>query len=211
MTQDEYRKDPCGASALSFWKTNLVAIPEDMAVLREDAFDSAAFPGWKEEIFFKMIHGLSAVERPAIPAGTELCMPALQELTDHINLCYEEACISPKEVDGWRKCPVYEPSLWIALREKATGALCASGIAQLDRAIGEGSLDWIQVSPSHRGKGMGAFLVRELLFRMKGQADFVTVSGRLQNPSQPQRLYLGCGFSHPVLWHILRRKDLRGK
>jgi GNAT superfamily N-acetyltransferase len=56
-------------------------------------------------------------------------------------------------------------------------------------------LEWIQVSPEHRGKGLGKFVVNELLWRMKDTAEFVTVSGKVDTPTNPRERYLECGFS----------------
>ena len=70
----------------------------------------------------------------------------------------------------------------------------------------EGVLEWIQVSPNYRGKGLGKFIVRELRWRMRDKAEFVTVSGRVDNPSHPDILYKRCGFSNEEIWHVLRKK-----
>ena len=41
MTAEEYRKDPCRASSLPFWKTEGLRLPATLRVLREDAFSAA--------------------------------------------------------------------------------------------------------------------------------------------------------------------------
>ena len=92
------------------------------------------------------------------------------------------------------------------MRNDRTGELAATGIAELDREIGEGILEWIQVSEDCRGRGLGRYLVSELLWRMRGRALFATVSGQCNNPSQPERLYRGCGFTGDDVWHVLRKK-----
>ncbi len=58
---------------------------------------------------------------------------------------------------------------------KRTEKTAATGIAEFDVRIGEGILEWIQVSPEYRNRGLGAFVVNELLYRMQGKAGFVTV------------------------------------
>ena len=62
--------------------------------------------------------------------------------------------------------------------DKQRNAPAALGIAEIDRNVPEGSLEWIQVLPSIKGKGLGKVLVLELLHRLKARADFTTVSGR---------------------------------
>ena len=100
------------------------------------------------------------------------------------------------------------PDLWIGLKENGSGILAASGIAEFDPGIKEGILDWIQVSPEFRRQRLGCFVVMELLLRLKKRADFVTVSGRMHNPTNPYALYLNCGFENPVVWHVIRRQSL---
>ena len=98
---------------------------------------------------------------------------------------------------------VYDATLWIAAKDSRTGAVAATGIADLDREIRECILEWIQVSPEYRGCGLGRWLVCELLRRMQGRADFATVSGRCGNPTNPEQLYRVCGFTGRDVWHIL--------
>ena len=65
-------------------------------------------------------------------------------------------------------------------------------------------LEWIQVSKEHRERHLGTYIVKELLWRMKDIADFVTVSGKCNNPSNPEALYRRCGFVGTDVWHILK-------
>ena len=89
------------------------------------------------------------------------------------------------------------------MAEADNGRIVATGIGELDKRIGEGVLEWIQVSSGYRRKGLGRFLVCELLCRMQERAAFVTVSGRMKNASKPDALYQACGFTDPVIWHVL--------
>jgi len=45
-------------------------------------------------------------------------------------------------------------------------------------------------------------VVQELVYRLSKKADFVTVSGRLRNDSNPKRLYESCGFKGLDLWYV---------
>ena len=87
------------------------------------------------------------------------------------------------------------------------GETCGHSIAELDRACGEGVLEWIQVSETHRGAAWAAPAVLELLGRMKGKACFATVSGRCGKPCRPERLYRSCGFAGNDVWHVLRKRS----
>ena len=84
--------------------------------------------------------------------------------------------------------------------------IVATGIAELDPECNEGVLEWIQVSENYRRCGLGSYIVIELLWRMKDIAQFVTVSGQCNNPTNPESLYRKCGFTGNDVWHILRRK-----
>ena len=82
--------------------------------------------------------------------------------------------------------PVYDTALWLAVKDDQTGNIVATGIAELDREIGEGILEWIQVSQDYRRKGLGRYIVSEFLWRMKGKAGFATVSGQCNNRQYPE-------------------------
>jgi len=69
----------------------------------------------------------------------------------------------------------------------------------------EGSLEWMQVLPEYRRMGLGKMLVRALLQRFSGKAEFVTVSGQEENSSNPGALYRRCGFAGDDLWCVFRR------
>ncbi|MGN0628125.1 MAG: GNAT family N-acetyltransferase [Oscillospiraceae bacterium] len=86
------------------------------------------------------------------------------------------------------------------------GKTAACGIADFDREIGELVLEWIQVLPEYRRRGLGKMLVNELLCRMGNRAKFATVSGRADSPSNPEALYRKCGFAGNDVWHVLHRK-----
>jgi len=62
------------------------------------------------------------------------------------------------------------------------------------------------VLPQYRGKKIGQLIVAELLFRMKDVADFATVSGKVDNMTNPEVLYRKCGFIGNDVWHILHKR-----
>ena len=98
--------------------------------------------------------------------------------------------------------------MWICIFDKYNKKIVATGIAEFDKEIKEGYLEWIQVSKDYRKKGFGTVIVNELLFRLKEKADFVTVSGKLKNESKPENLYLKCGFENKTIWHVLTKKEI---
>lgn len=96
--------------------------------------------------------------------------------------------------------------MWICLYDVRNARIVATGIAEYDDTAKEGSLDWIQVSEEYRSQGFGKVIVCELLNRLLGKADFVTVAGRVDKQSKPELLYQRCGFRNKAIWHVLKRK-----
>lgn len=205
MTKSDYLLDPCRASSLPYWKTVTVQIPEEMQILHESDLRDAPSGSETSVRYFRLIHRLCGLERPSVPEGYTV-IPLTPEMgAAHISQCYEEISVSASELAANRSRKVYDETLWLAVRELSTGMIVASGIGELDRELREGVLEWIQVSPRSRRKGLGAFLVRELLCRMKAKADFVTVSGKADDPSRPELLYRSCGFTGNDVWYISRK------
>ena len=205
VSAKDYLKNPCGAASIPYWKLAHVTLPKDMQIVHGADFREELLQGYVDEPYFRLIHHLS-VAPVAAPAGYSLCRPPVEDFASHISECY--ACnMTTDEVRSFTQRAVYCPELWLALRNDKTGQIVATGIGELDRQIGEGILEWIQVSPAYRGRGLGSYVVKQLLWRMKDMADFATVSGQCNNPFAPERLYRGCGFTGGDVWHILRRKS----
>jgi ribosomal protein S18 acetylase RimI-like enzyme len=205
MNAEQYLADPCGASSLPFWKTEQFAVPEGICVYRDDAFSARSIEG-VDEPYFKLMYDLRQVQPAALPAGFRLVSADVVDFARHINSCYDAEGLSEAELLGYRRRQTYDPALWLAVADEESGALAATGIGELDTRIGEGILEWIQVSPAYRRRGLGRFLVCELLRRMQGRARFATVSGRVNNPDKPLALYTACGFKNPVIWHVVITK-----
>ena len=196
-----YLSDPCRASSLPFWKTETVVIPENIMIVRDDKFSS--LHNGHDEPYFKLMHDLKTIPKPRLPEGYEIIKCSIDEFAQHINSCYTHEHLTIEELMTYELHPVYQPELWVAVVESKSGRIVATGIGELDDRIGEGILEWIQVSLDCRRKGLGAFVVCEILQRMRNKACFVTVSGRMTNESNPLALYRTCGFTNPVIWHIV--------
>ena len=205
MNAEQYLADPCGTSSLPYWKTEQFAVPEGICICRDDAFSTQSVEG-VDEPYFKLMHDLRQVQPAALPAGFRLVSAGVADFARHINSCYGAEGVSEAELLAYRRRQTYDSALWLAVADAGNGALAATGIGELDGRIGEGILEWIQVSPAYRRRGLGRFLVCELLRRMQGRAQFATVSGRVNNPDKPFALYTGCGFKNPVIWHVIKTK-----
>lgn len=202
----EYLQDPCGTLSIPYWKAKSISLPEDMRIVHRRDFMETLLTEYIDEPYFRLKHDLTQLPPAALPEQFTLCAASDGEYAVHINGCYADIRVSPEEVGSWRDRGVFCPDLWLAVRDARTSAIAATGIGELDRETGEGVLEWIQVSPDFRGRGLGRCVVVELLRRMKGNAAFATVSGRCSNPTNPEILYRRCGFSGTDIWHILRKK-----
>lgn len=206
ITKEQYLADPCKAASIPYWKARSITVPDGMKILHQDEYDSADYPNYIDEPYFRLRHNLRGLSKPVLTQGYSLCSVPLSEYAVHISSCYDSIGITEEELNHYLLRPVYDAALWLAVKDDQTGKLVASGIAELDREIGEGILEWIQVSGSYRRKGLGSFIVSELLWRMKDKADFITVSGQRSNPTNPESLYRKCGFIGNNVWHILKKR-----
>ena len=206
-TTAEYLRDPCGSASLSFRKAERISVPENMLILREDFFHPSLLAEYADEPYFKLIHRLSGLQKPVLPAGFRPIDAGAEAFARHIRECYGGGP-DASEPEFARLFSAENAALRAALADEKTGKIAASGLADLDAEIGEGTLEWIQVSPEYRRMGLGFYVVRELLWRLASaeNARFVTVSGRLNSESNPLALYKKCGFGDEVIWHILTKK-----
>jgi len=203
LDASEYLKNPCGMSSLPFWKMQHTVIPDNMVILRDDSFHHCDIQGC-DEPYFRLQHDLIQIPSFHLQQDYEVVECSIEDYARHINECYDMEHISSDELKAYTTRSVYDPSLWIAVSEKKSHSIVATGIAELDATISEGVLEWIQVTPSFRHRGLGRSVVCELLRRMQGRARFVTVSGRVKNASNPYSLYCACGFYNPVIWHVIK-------
>ena len=206
MTLNTYLSAPCRASSIPYWKTKRIAIPDTILILHDADFDTSLLRDYSDEPYFRLKHDLKSIPAFDLPDHYTFSAASLSEYAAHINACYGPGCMSEEKLREYTGHPVYCRELWLAIRDARSGELVASGIGELDAEAGEGILEWIQVSPAHRGKGLGSCIVAELLRRMCGRAIFATVSGQCNNPTSPETMYRKCGFAGDDVWHILRKR-----
>lgn len=206
ISLEKYLEDPCRASSLPYWKALVTNVPENMLILHDREFSSDLLADYDDEPYFRLRHDLRHIPDVRLPDGFELCGASPAQFAAHINESYADISVSAAEIEAYLQHNVYSPELWVAVRTRDSGKIVASGIAEFDPQIGEGILEWIQVSPECRRSGLGTFVVSELLHRIAKKANFATVSGAANNPSSPEKLYRKCGFVGSDIWHILRKK-----
>lgn len=202
---DWYLRDPCRASALPYWKLRAGAYPEGVSVLHSREMELRGLSPAGAELYFRLIHRLRQVPRAEVPDGYRLATLHMadyaQDLAVMLKASYPDMQIDRNEVLAWTRRPVYAPELWLGLRDAVSGLLVASGIAEYDAEAREGVLDWVQVLPQARGRGLGKATVILLLNQLEGRADFVTVSGRLP---EAEAVYRACGFEGKDRWYVFR-------
>ncbi len=208
LTKEQYLANPCRAASIPYWKAKTMSVPKEIKIIHNDDFSEAEYQQYSDEPYFRLIHSLQELSAPLIPEGFLICDGTLMDYADHINKCYDNIGISESQLRSYTTRPVYSAKLWLAVKDNCNEEIVATGIAELDREIGEGILEWIQVSKDYRGCGLGSYIVSELLWRMKGIAKFATVSGQCNNPTNPEGLYRKCGFTGNDVWHILRKREL---
>lgn len=206
MTLEEYRKNPCATLSIPYWKAKHIQIPENMRIVHHRDFRETESAGYQDTPYFRLLHDLKHI--PTVTAEGIAVMAVDREaiplLVDVINRCYTDLSVTEAQLQGYAQTEVFCPELWIAAVDTQTDQMVGCGIADLDRALGEGILEWIQVLPPYRGRKIGQRIVCELLQRMKPMAKFATVSGKC-NDIAPEALYRKCGFAGEDVWHILRK------
>lgn len=163
-------------------------------------------PFSRRQPYFRMRHD-GAVTDYNCPPGFIFrdAKPAVEKeaVAGIIQRCYSNVKVNSKTVQGWLDHPVYRPNLWIWIVEADTKRKAGLGIAELDPSVPEASLEWIQVLPEYQNRGLGTAIVAELLNRVEEEVQFTTVSGEMDNPNQPKRLYRKCGFTGSDVWWLL--------
>ncbi len=206
VSKKQYLENPCGTLSVPYWKANCTTVPDHMKILHHREFYPELLDKYFDEPYFRLQHHLQEVDSVSMPDGYSLYKATIPEFAEHINKCYKDVCLSVSELQSYIARRVYCPELWLAVKDINTGEIVATGIAELDEEIGEGVLEWIQVSKNYRRCGLGRYMVLDLLRRMKNTARFVTVSGQCCSPDKPEELYRKCGFIGNDVWHILREK-----
>lgn len=207
ISLQQYLLDPCGTTSIPYWKYTRIAVPTDMKIVHQREMTDGLLFDYNDEPYFRLYHDLKNI-RQTTAQDVEIVSggDSVSEFVQLINGSYTDLSVTAEQMESCRHTPVYCPDLWILLKEKNAQTILAGGIADYDEEIGELILEWIQVLPPYRGRGYGQFVVNTLLSKMQNKAKFATVSGKINNPSDPERLYRKCGFVGTDIWHILTPK-----
>lgn len=208
MLLNEYLISPCSSLSIPYWKNKIMTIPEDMKIVHNDNFSSALLNDYCDEKYFRLIHYLNNIDDKipddfSVKTAEHSDIPAMADI---INRSYSDLSVSCEQIVSYTKTSVYDENLWILVYENRTNHIVGCGIADFDKEAKEGILEWIQVLPEYRGRKIGQLIVNQLLGRMNN-ADFATVSGKVDNITNPERVYRKCGFVGNDIWHILHKKS----
>ena len=206
ITKEQYISNPCGVCATAYWKNSCFNKPDNIRLIHERDMHSVA-QNARTEKYFRLIHNLRDMDAATLSdeySFQTVDIKTQKESVAHfINRCYEDMDIRPEHIDKWTKYSVFDNTLWVFIYENASVSPVALGIADFDKNVREGSLEWIQVLPQKRGHGLGKAVVSELLLRLKDKASFVTVSGQTDNKTNPESLYRECGFTGNDYWYVV--------
>lgn len=205
---DEYILNPCRALSIPYWKNKAMKLPVSMKIIHHDNFNDKYLIGYEDERYFRLYHSLENIDGSVLEGFYIATAQSndIEQIVDIINQSYSELSTTVKQITGYTKTVVYDKDLWILVFDCKTNLPIGCGIADFDKEAGEGILEWIQVLPDYRRKKIGQFIVNQLLNRMVGKASFATVSGKINNATNPEMLYRRCGFSGDDVWHILYAK-----
>ncbi len=206
---EKYRDDPCGTLSIPYWKVKNLSVPPNMRIVHERDFDAALLEKYADRRFFRLIHRLENIPEYNAADFEFRCISAdmLGELSDMINRSYEHTSvgISVEQLKAMTASEVYCPELWIGAF--ADGKIIGSIICEFDKDTGEAAIEWLQVLPEYRNCGIAYALVCRALNKIRGAADFATVSGKCDDPTAPERVYRKCGFTGDDVWHILKTRE----
>lgn len=208
LSVKEYKRAPCKSLSLPYWKAQNISVPSHMKIVHNTAWDPALLNRYTDERFFRIIHYLKSIPAYSAP-GVRLetiSHRQTEALADMIDRSYTNAHIhiSAEQLHDLTRTPVYCPSLWIGA--VLDGTPVGSILCDYDAQTGEAVIEWLQVLPAYRRRGVASALICRALERMRGMAEFATVSGACANPTQPETVYRKCGFEGNDIWHILTER-----
>lgn len=178
-----------------------------MLIIHQKDYLKYNYSEYIDEQYFRLYHSLEQINETIL--DDFVIKTALREdillFVDIINRSYSDLTVTYEELVGYTETKVYDSNLWVLVFDKINSDIVGCGIAELDKELHEGIIEWIQVLPGYRGKKIGQLIVNELLKRLSRVADFATVSGKINNPTRPEILYRKCGFTGNDIWHVLTK------
>lgn len=209
MELAEYLQNPCAMLSIPWWKQRRMTVPPHITILHHRDFTPEAAEGCLNQVYFRLCHDLRTIPDHH-PAGFRLEESTPQDaalIAAIINRSYPDIRVTQAQIRAMEDSPAFCPSLWVLVREEATGNAAGCAMGEFDPESGEMSIEWVQVLPRFRRRGLGQALVSAMLRRAPAGSRFATVSGQANNPANPEGLYRRCGFTGSDYWHILSKEN----
>lgn len=125
------------------------------------------------EAYFRCLHDLKDLNTVKIPKGyvvetlNILEAQVQKDLSDFIKKCYSLEKLPVSQIQAMIGSKHFDGDLWLKI-STIEGEMVATGISEIDRQIKEGMLEWFQVLPAYRKKGLGKILLRATLNYFEG-------------------------------------------
>lgn len=212
LSVDEYKVNPCRISAIPYWKMKIFKKSDNILVVHDEDYNVDKSSQYVDTLYFRLKHTLENIKPPKLDNKFMFKNVDTKNIDDMknvvyiINKCYADIQVDLNQVTQWTKSDVFDNNLWVFINDIKKHTPAALGIAELDKNVREGALEWIQVLPEYRNYKLGQALVMNLLINLHDKSDFVTVSGQVDNRTNPERLYRKCGFQGNDIWHVLVKK-----
>lgn len=204
----EYLKNPCSKLSIPYWKNRNMSMPANIKIVHQSNFSDSFLMDYADIPYFRLSHTLCNIHKKTLNEFyiKTVKISDVEQIVEIINKSYLDLSVTYEQMISYTKTNVYDINLWILVYDKQTDRAIGCGIADLDTETKEGILEWIQVLPQYRGMKIGQLIVNELLFRMVSKASFATVSGKVNDVTNPEGLYRKCDFFGNDIWHILYAK-----
>lgn len=202
VSKEVYLNNPCGTLSIPYWKAKVISIPNSIVILHKNDFHHQ-YEDYQR--YFRLIHPLREIM--PIEDGVET-ISISEDLLHLLNACFKKENIelSLEDLYDIELHSTFHQNLWVGIRVEEK--LIACGIAEYDKECNEGIIEWICVMPQFQKEGYGTRIISCLLQRLKELgALFVTVSGRVDNTSNPEKFYRSCGFRGSDIWYICKKKE----
>ena len=203
MDINDYLRDPCGTLSVPYHKAKALIVPDSVIIVHDRDW-CGQYVNYQR--FFRIKHDLKQLCPIDFEYDTVSIDHQAAQLSQMINASYthENISVSEQDVLCWKQHETFREDLCVYISAD-NGKMVASGIAEYDETCREGVIEWVQVLPEYRRSGLGKKIVTVLLNRLKSVgAEFATVSGDLDNASEPLELYKKCGFTGDDVWYICR-------
>jgi len=205
ISKDIYLANPCKTYSIPYSKMKDFNNVSNVLIFHYESISIDQLKTYQVQTFFRLKHDLKKLN-PGVYKTEEINIEKdIDELIMMINECYQHEKIQVKHDDFIELThkDTFDASLWLKIVEN--NKMVATIIGCIDTDLKEGWIEWVQVLPSFQGRGYGKSIINSLLYKMKDNADFVTVSGHMDNVKDPEKIYRKCGFTGNDLWYICKK------